>query len=167
MSLATRICQRAARQPQLTATTFRASACSQLSKISARSSVSTLPKRSRPFSTMSALKSNAPIPSAPREFDPEIKDIADYVHNYKIDSDLAVRNGNWSCERLSTDRASTTPPDTFSLTPSVADLRVCDSSNVPISSPLPFQACQWSTELVFLVPLMSLTPSTVPSALVQ
>jgi len=38
---------------------------------------------------MSALKSNAPIPSAPREFDPEIKDIADYVHNYKIDSDLA------------------------------------------------------------------------------
>ena len=26
-----------------------------------------------------------------REYDPEIKDMASYVHNYKIDSDLAVR----------------------------------------------------------------------------
>lgn len=26
-----------------------------------------------------------------REFDPEIKDMASYIHNYKIDSDLAVR----------------------------------------------------------------------------
>jgi len=25
-----------------------------------------------------------------REYDPEIKDTASYVHNYKIDSDLAV-----------------------------------------------------------------------------
>ena len=25
-----------------------------------------------------------------REYDPEIKDMASYVHNYKIDSDLAV-----------------------------------------------------------------------------
>lgn len=25
-----------------------------------------------------------------REYDPEIKDIAGYVHNYKIDSDLAA-----------------------------------------------------------------------------
>ena len=25
------------------------------------------------------------------EYDPEIKDIAEYIHNYKIDSDLAVR----------------------------------------------------------------------------
>lgn len=24
-------------------------------------------------------------------FDPEIRDIASYVHNYKVDSDLAVR----------------------------------------------------------------------------
>ena len=26
-----------------------------------------------------------------REHDPEIKDMASYIHNYKIDSDLAVR----------------------------------------------------------------------------
>ena len=25
-----------------------------------------------------------------REYDPEIKDMAKYIHNYKIDSDLAV-----------------------------------------------------------------------------
>lgn len=34
--------------------------------------------------------SNAP-PSGPRpEYDQEIKDMADYIHNYKIDSPLAV-----------------------------------------------------------------------------
>ena len=43
------------------------------------------------FSTMSALKSNAPAMVGGREFDTEIKDMANYVHNYKIDSDLAVR----------------------------------------------------------------------------
>jgi 2-methylcitrate dehydratase len=31
-----------------------------------------------------------PAPEA-REYDPEIKDIADYVHNKAIDSELAVR----------------------------------------------------------------------------
>src|SRR4051812_33327065 len=43
------------------------------------------------FSTMSALKSGAPVaPSEHRGYDPEITDIADYVHNKPIDSDLAV-----------------------------------------------------------------------------
>ena len=41
----------------------------------------------KPFSTMSALRSAAP---SGREFDPEIKDIASYVHNYRVDSKLAV-----------------------------------------------------------------------------
>ena len=37
-----------------------------------------------------AAKSNAP-PSGPvPEYDPEIKDMASYIHNYKIDSELAV-----------------------------------------------------------------------------
>lgn len=45
------------------------------------------------FSTMVALKSNAPaMTGGSREFDPEIKDMASYIHNYKIDSDLAVRD---------------------------------------------------------------------------
>lgn len=39
---------------------------------------------------MAALKSNAPAMAGVREFDPEIKDMASYIHNYKVDSDLAV-----------------------------------------------------------------------------
>ena len=40
---------------------------------------------------MASLKSNAPaMTGGSREFDPEIKDMASYIHNYKIDSDLAV-----------------------------------------------------------------------------
>lgn len=41
--------------------------------------------------TMASLKSSAPaMPSGSRQFDPEIKDMANYIHHYKIDSDLAV-----------------------------------------------------------------------------
>jgi hypothetical protein len=39
---------------------------------------------------MSSLKSNAPPVQNKREYDPEIKDIASYIHNTKIDSELAV-----------------------------------------------------------------------------
>ena len=39
---------------------------------------------------MSVLNSDAPAAIGGRQFDPEIKDIASYIHNYKIDSDLAV-----------------------------------------------------------------------------
>ena len=43
------------------------------------------------FSTSAATRSGAPdMSSAPREYDPEIKDIADYVANKTIDSELAV-----------------------------------------------------------------------------
>ncbi|KAF2237818.1 2-methylcitrate dehydratase [Viridothelium virens] len=38
---------------------------------------------------MSNLKSAAAVPAGPREFDPEITDMASYIHNYKIDSELA------------------------------------------------------------------------------
>ena len=44
---------------------------------------------SRQFSAMTALRSN-PAMAGVREFDPEIKDMASYIHNYKVDSDLAV-----------------------------------------------------------------------------
>jgi hypothetical protein len=44
------------------------------------------------FSTKPVLMSSAPPPSGPREYDPEIKDMASYIHNYKIDSDLAVHS---------------------------------------------------------------------------
>lgn len=40
---------------------------------------------------MSSLKSGGPVlPSEHRGYDPEITDIANYVHNKPIDSDLAV-----------------------------------------------------------------------------
>jgi 2-methylcitrate dehydratase len=39
---------------------------------------------------MSSLKSAAPPVQSKREYDPEIKDIANYVHNTAIDSELAV-----------------------------------------------------------------------------
>lgn len=32
----------------------------------------------------------APVALGDKEYDPEIKDLADYIHKYKIDSDLAV-----------------------------------------------------------------------------
>ncbi|MBC7121479.1 MAG: hypothetical protein H5T33_07960 [Candidatus Methanosuratus sp.] len=31
-------------------------------------------------------------PGKAPEYDPEIKDMADFIHNYNINSDLAVRN---------------------------------------------------------------------------
>ena len=45
------------------------------------------------FSSMSKMMSaNGPVETVnPREYDPEIKDIASFVHNTPIDSDLAVR----------------------------------------------------------------------------
>ncbi|KAJ8609604.1 hypothetical protein MRB53_039055 [Persea americana] len=42
------------------------------------------------FSTMTILKSDAPNPSGPKVYDPEIVDMATYIHNYELNSDLAV-----------------------------------------------------------------------------
>jgi 2-methylcitrate dehydratase len=39
---------------------------------------------------MTSLRSAAPPVQAKREYDPEIKDIASYIHNTPIDSELAV-----------------------------------------------------------------------------
>lgn len=37
-----------------------------------------------------AAKGGGPPPAKAPEYDPEIKDMASYIHNYKIDSELAV-----------------------------------------------------------------------------
>jgi 2-methylcitrate dehydratase len=42
------------------------------------------------FSTQTTKRSAAPDPAPAAEYDPEVKDIADYIHNYKIDSDVAL-----------------------------------------------------------------------------
>ncbi|GAB1312266.1 ATP-binding cassette transporter CGR1 [Madurella fahalii] len=60
-------------------------------------SVSAVPVRSS-FSTMASLQSvaaAAPSPSTGKGYDPEIKDIADYIHNKKIDSELAFDTARW------------------------------------------------------------------------
>ncbi|KAL2354574.1 MmgE/PrpD family-domain-containing protein [Cryomyces antarcticus] len=48
------------------------------------------PRISAPFSSMAKLNSDAiASPAEPKQFDHEITDMASYVHNYKVDSDLA------------------------------------------------------------------------------
>lgn len=54
---------------------------------SSRLSQSALNRQEARFSTMSPLQA---APVLEREYDPEIKDMADYIHNYKVDSELAV-----------------------------------------------------------------------------
>jgi hypothetical protein len=48
------------------------------------------------FSTMTSLKSSVPQTLSKRDYDPEIKDIASYIHNTSIDSELAVGSMNLS-----------------------------------------------------------------------
>ena len=59
----------------------------------------------RAFSTTMAPQSGAPPPGKAPEYDPEIKDMADYIHNYKIDSDLAVWQKNEVMETFSANNA--------------------------------------------------------------
>jgi 2-methylcitrate dehydratase len=56
------------------------------------SSVPTLPRTSFTprFSTMAARQSAAPAATTDKSYDPEIQDMASYIHDYKVDSDLAV-----------------------------------------------------------------------------
>lgn len=54
-------------------------------------SVLNRPSASSALFSTSARRTSAPtMPQEGREYDPEIKDIASYVHNTPIDSDLAV-----------------------------------------------------------------------------
>jgi 2-methylcitrate dehydratase len=41
----------------------------------------------------------AAYPASPNEFDKEIVDVASYVHNYKIESDIAVSFGGQMASR--------------------------------------------------------------------
>ncbi|KAH7358382.1 2-methylcitrate dehydratase [Plectosphaerella cucumerina] len=63
---------------------------------SASAASARIPSSSYNFSTTSARTSGAPTMSAEaREYDPEINDIASYVNNYKVDSDLAFDTARW------------------------------------------------------------------------
>lgn len=46
--------------------------------------------RASRFSTMAARQSAAPSVQGDKSYDPEIKDMATYIHEYNVDSDLAV-----------------------------------------------------------------------------
>ncbi|KAK4466662.1 MmgE/PrpD family-domain-containing protein [Cladorrhinum samala] len=88
LRLPQRVCQRSALQPL--SRTFK-NAAAPLSAIALTHSRSS-------FSTMASLQSAAaatPSPSEGKGYDPEIKDIADYVHNKKIDSELAFDTARW------------------------------------------------------------------------
>lgn len=68
------------------APTFASSSSSHLAAIAAPR-VNRAPR----FSTMAARQSAAPaVPSGDKAYDPEIQDMASYVHQYNVDSDLAV-----------------------------------------------------------------------------
>ncbi|KAK7513718.1 2-methylcitrate dehydratase [Phyllosticta citriasiana] len=54
------------------------------------------PAQSAKFSTMPTLRDNATaVPASANKFDPEIVDVANYVHNYKVDSALAFDTARW------------------------------------------------------------------------
>ncbi|RKF80156.1 2-methylcitrate dehydratase, mitochondrial [Golovinomyces cichoracearum] len=59
-------------------------------KSSRISSASIFPSVNKQFSTMSTWLSNAPSPKKVQQYDPEILDIANYVHNTPINSELAL-----------------------------------------------------------------------------
>lgn len=87
------------------------------------------------FSAMSSLKSAAPPVQSKREYDPEIKDIASYIHNTPIDSELAVCSSDLSAlHKLTSIVHSSTLHDGSSSTPSAAVSRVSNSSNAGTSS---------------------------------
>ena len=58
--------------------------------VSLLSAATTRPVPSASFSVMSATRGSAPMTFAPRNYDPEITNIASYVHQYTVQSDLAV-----------------------------------------------------------------------------
>jgi 2-methylcitrate dehydratase len=58
----------------------------------------------RQFSAMAPLQSGAPPPPQAREYDPEIKNIASYVHHTPINSDLAVSCPQFTPEHPANDR---------------------------------------------------------------
>ena len=91
MSTLTRTCLNAARGNVQRSIRYTRTLRIKLSPVSSQSSYSRSSlSMVAPFSTMQPLRSSDPAPGAPREYDSEIKDMASYVHNYKIDSDLAV-----------------------------------------------------------------------------
>jgi len=90
MSAINRSVRTAAKNLRLPALHSRA-LCAPLS-LTLRATVQASPRTPafRQFSAMSPLQSGAPPPPQAREYDPEIKDIASYVHHTPITSDLAV-----------------------------------------------------------------------------
>ncbi|KAF1808846.1 2-methylcitrate dehydratase [Eremomyces bilateralis CBS 781.70] len=86
--------QKAARNPTASAISravSRPSIASSTSKFSGLQQIS----RSAAFSTMSPLQSGAPAPTSANKWDPELVDMASYIHNYKVDSELAFDTARW------------------------------------------------------------------------
>lgn len=78
---------------------------------------------------MSPLLSGAPPPKVPQEYDPEIQDMASYIHNYKIDSPVAVCICILTVITETNISSSSTLQDGSSLTPSAAVYGPSNSQN--------------------------------------
>lgn len=85
------------RLPTLQARALRAPLTSSITRATTVSASSRGLSSYKQFSTMSPLQSGAPPPPQAREYDPEIKDIASYVHNTPINSELAVSDARFVC----------------------------------------------------------------------
>ena len=119
------------------------------------------------FSTMSPLKADTAAVSGSREFDPEIKDMASYIHSYKVDSDLAVSEHLQSMPSMSIlTIPSMKPLATYSSIRLAAALKPSDLKNAPSSSAPLSPARSYRTVQGYLAHHTYLIPSTEHSTLV-
>ncbi|KAE8383200.1 MmgE/PrpD family-domain-containing protein [Aspergillus bertholletiae] len=76
-------------QSRISSVSRISSATSSLSSLNTLRAVNSAAPRVSRFSTMAPLQSAAPAGTAQKAYDPEIQDMANYIHNYEVDSDLA------------------------------------------------------------------------------
>lgn len=87
-------------QSRISSVSRISSAASSFSSLNALRAVnSTAPRVSR-FSTMAPLQSGSQDGALQKPYDPEIQDMANYIHNYEVNSDLAVRILNFCLFRM-------------------------------------------------------------------
>ncbi|KAH0541788.1 ATP-binding cassette transporter CGR1 [Glutinoglossum americanum] len=87
----TRTVARRLRQPTRSLNITRRGLLTNTATSTLKASLRASPVAATRFSTMSAMQQASPasIEGSTQQYDPEIKDITEYIHNYKIDSDLA------------------------------------------------------------------------------
>jgi len=121
----------------------------------------------RTFSANMAVKSDAQAaPAPPQEFDKEIVDMADYATNYRVTSDLAVRERDriWDTRRAN-GVGRLIRPASSSSTRSAAVSKPSSSRTAPNCLAQLCQALPFQMAPVYQVHRTSLTQFWVPSTL--